>query len=141
MGLSLLFFPLWIIFFVFLLIIFAFIVWIWAIIDCLTSRLTTAEKLFWVIVILLFHIIGVILYFVFSRMSGKSMVKTKNFKGKKLLRSKKNRVIAGVCAGIGEYLGMDPTIIRLLWVIFIFLSFGAAILAYIIAWIIIPEGK
>ena len=66
------------------------------------------------------------------------MFKTKNLRGKKLFRSK-NRVIAGVCAGIGDYLGIDPTVIRLLWVLLIFFSFGAALLAYIIAWIIIPE--
>ena len=62
-------------------------------------------------------------------------------KGKKLLRSKKNRVIAGVCGGIGEYLGIDPTVIRLLWVLFTFLSVGAGLIAYIIAWILIPEKK
>jgi len=62
-------------------------------------------------------------------------------KGKKLLRSKKNRVIAGVCGGIGEYLGIDPTLIRLVWILFTLLSAGAGILAYIISWIIIPEKK
>jgi phage shock protein PspC (stress-responsive transcriptional regulator) len=56
----------------------------------------------------------------------------------KLYRSKSNRIIAGVCGGIGEYLGIDPTLIRLLWVLFS-LSIGAGLLAYIIAWIIIPE--
>lgn len=56
----------------------------------------------------------------------------------KLYRSKSNRIIAGVCGGIGEYLGIDPTFIRLLWVLFS-LSIGAGLLAYIIAWIIIPE--
>ncbi len=61
-------------------------------------------------------------------------------KGKKLFRSRKNRVIAGVCGGVGEYFGVDPTIIRLLWVVFTLMG-GAGILAYIIAWIIIPEGK
>lgn len=56
----------------------------------------------------------------------------------KLYRSKSNRIIAGVCGGIGEYLGIDPTLIRLLWILFS-LSIGAGLLAYIIAWIIIPE--
>ena len=56
---------------------------------------------------------------------------------KNLYRSKKNRLIAGVCGGIGEYLDVDPTLIRLLWV---FLSLqGVGIVGYIIAWIIIPE--
>jgi len=62
-------------------------------------------------------------------------------KGKKLMRSKKNRVIAGVCGGLGNYFGIDPTVVRLLWVLFTFISGGAGILAYIIAWIIIPEEK
>ena len=48
-------------------------------------------------------------------------------------------MIAGVCAGIGEYLGLDPTVIRLLWVLLTFFSGGVGVLAYIIAWIIIPE--
>jgi len=67
-------------------------------------------------------------------------MRTNKLKGKKLLRSKKNRMIAGVCGGIGEYLGIDPTVIRLLWVLFTLISLGAGIIAYIIAWIIIPEN-
>ena len=56
---------------------------------------------------------------------------------KRLYRSKKNRVIAGVCGGLGDYFDVDPTLIRLIWVLFMFT--GAGILAYIIAWIIMPE--
>ena len=59
---------------------------------------------------------------------------------KRLYRSKTNRVIGGVCGGIGEYFGIDPTIIRLIWVILALMG-GAGIIAYIIAWIIIPEEK
>lgn len=56
---------------------------------------------------------------------------------KKLYRSKRNKIIAGVCGGIGEYLGVDPTLVRLLWVL---LSLqGIGIIGYVIAWIIIPE--
>ena len=63
-------------------------------------------------------------------------------KTKKLYRSKKDKVIAGVCSGIGEYAKVDSNIIRLLWVVGTFLLFGAGIIAYIIAWIILPEkGK
>ena len=59
-------------------------------------------------------------------------------KRKKLYRSNKNRIIAGICGGLGEYFKIDPTLIRLLWAFsVIFLGFG--ILAYIIAWIIIPS--
>ena len=59
---------------------------------------------------------------------------------KRLYRSKRDRVLAGVCAGIGEYFDVDPVLVRVLWVIFSLL-YGAGILAYIIAWIIIPEKK
>lgn len=57
---------------------------------------------------------------------------------KKLMRSSMNRMVCGVCGGIGEYLGIDPTVIRLLWVIFTFCG-GCGIIAYIIAAIVIPE--
>lgn len=57
---------------------------------------------------------------------------------KKLYRSRNNRMIAGVCGGIGEYLEIDPTLVRLLWLLFA-LGMGSGIVVYIIAWIIIPE--
>ena len=57
---------------------------------------------------------------------------------KKLYRSKKNRVIAGVCAGVGEYLKIDPVVVRIIWLVFS-LAYGIGILAYIIAWIVVPE--
>ena len=56
---------------------------------------------------------------------------------KKLYRSRMDRKICGVCGGVGEYFAIDPTLIRLLFVIFGLT--GAGILAYIIAAIIIPE--
>lgn len=56
---------------------------------------------------------------------------------RRLYRSRKNRIIGGVAGGIGEYLGIDPTIVRLVWVILAFV--GVGIVAYIVAWIIIPE--
>lgn len=56
---------------------------------------------------------------------------------KKLYRSRKDSKIAGVCGGIAEYFNVDPTIIRLLAVLTIFFG-GGGIIAYIIAWIIIP---
>jgi len=57
---------------------------------------------------------------------------------KKLYRSKKDQMIAGVCAGIGEYFELDPTLVRLA---FILLSFagGGGVIAYIICAIVIPE--
>ena len=56
---------------------------------------------------------------------------------KKLYRNTQNKMIAGVCSGLGEYLNIDPTIVRLIWAL-IGLA-GAGILAYLIAAIIIPE--
>jgi phage shock protein C len=55
---------------------------------------------------------------------------------KKLYRSNANKMICGVCQGIAEYINLDPTIIRLLWVIFSI--FGVGILVYIVAAIIMP---
>jgi phage shock protein PspC (stress-responsive transcriptional regulator) len=57
---------------------------------------------------------------------------------KKLYRSKTNRIIAGVCGGLGEYLNIDATIIRLLLVAFSLMG-GMGVIFYIIAAIIIPE--
>jgi phage shock protein PspC (stress-responsive transcriptional regulator) len=58
---------------------------------------------------------------------------------KRLYRApEKDSIIAGVCAGIGNYFGVDPVIVRLIWVLLIF-GWGFGILAYILAWIIIPR--
>ena len=59
-------------------------------------------------------------------------------KGKKLYRSRENAMLAGVCGGIGEYFDIDPTIVRLAWVILGFCG-GVGIWAYIIAAVIIPQ--
>ena len=56
---------------------------------------------------------------------------------KKLLRSVDNRMLCGVCGGIGKYFNIDPTLIRLVWAL-ASLS-GGGLLVYIIAAIIIPE--
>lgn len=57
---------------------------------------------------------------------------------KKLYRSTVNCMLAGVCGGIAEYFNVDPTIIRLAWVLFS-VAGGSGVLAYIIAAIIIPK--
>ena len=57
---------------------------------------------------------------------------------KELRRDPNNKIIAGVCSGIANYLDIDPVIIRLIWAAAIFL-FGTGFLFYIICWIIIPE--
>ena len=58
---------------------------------------------------------------------------------KKLYKSNQNKMICGVCGGIGEYFGIDPTIIRLAWAIFCVMG-GASILAYILAAVIVPSN-
>ena len=59
---------------------------------------------------------------------------------KRLYKSSTNRVLCGVCGGIGEYFNIDPTIIRLIFVLFVF-GVGIGLLAYIVAAIIMPEQK
>lgn len=59
--------------------------------------------------------------------------------GNKLYRSTQNRILGGVCGGIAEYFGLDPALVRIIWLVTIFAG-GAGILAYIIAWILIPES-
>lgn len=58
--------------------------------------------------------------------------------GKKLYRSRKSRMLCGICGGIGEYLNIDPTLVRLLAVLLG--CSGTGILVYIIAAIIIPDS-
>ncbi|MFW6149025.1 MAG: PspC domain-containing protein [Atribacterota bacterium] len=58
---------------------------------------------------------------------------------KKLYRSKKDSMIAGVCGGIAEYFDIDSTLVRLLAILIVFLG-GVGVIVYIIAWIIIPEN-
>ena len=60
---------------------------------------------------------------------------------KRLYRSRTDRIFGGVCAGIGEYAEVDPTIVRLIWVVLTLLSLGVGLAVYIVAWIIIPEGQ
>jgi phage shock protein C len=57
---------------------------------------------------------------------------------RKLYRSRTNSMIAGVCGGLGEYLNVDPTILRVVAVLLIFAD-GIGLLAYIVGWIIIPR--
>ncbi|MCX6276704.1 MAG: PspC domain-containing protein [Bacteroidetes bacterium] len=59
---------------------------------------------------------------------------------KRLTRSPKDRVLGGVCAGIGNYFNVDPVLIRVVWAVGFFAA-GIGFLAYLIAWIIIPEEK
>ena len=60
-------------------------------------------------------------------------------KGKRLYKSITNRTICGVCGGIGEYFDIDPTIIRILWIVFTFAG-GSGILAYIICALVMSNA-
>jgi phage shock protein C len=58
---------------------------------------------------------------------------------KQLTRSNTNRMIAGVCAGLGEYLNIDPTVVRLLFVLGFFLTGPGILIAYLIMAVVVPE--
>jgi phage shock protein C len=55
----------------------------------------------------------------------------------KLYRSRSNKMIAGVCGGLAKYFNMDPTWMRLLFIIFLLLG-GSAFLVYVVMWLIVP---
>ncbi len=59
---------------------------------------------------------------------------------KRLFRSRENKMICGVCGGIAEYFNIDPTLVRLGWVLVSVCSFGTGVLAYFIAAVIMPEA-
>lgn len=58
---------------------------------------------------------------------------------KRIYKIEKGKKLDGVCGGIAEYFDIDPTLIRLIWVIFTACSFGSGIIAYIIAAIVMPR--
>ena len=57
---------------------------------------------------------------------------------KKLRRSRNNQMISGVCAGLADFLSLDPTLVRVLYAIFSFISFGTGVILYIIMLAIMP---
>lgn len=59
---------------------------------------------------------------------------------KRLVRSRDDRWLAGVCGGIGAYAGIDPNLVRLLAVVGALFSGGTLLVAYIVAWILMPEA-
>jgi len=60
---------------------------------------------------------------------------------KTLTRSLTDRMVAGVCGGLANYTGMDPTVIRLIFVLLFFVTGPGVLLAYLIMMIIVPEEK
>lgn len=58
---------------------------------------------------------------------------------KKLYRSRTDRMIAGVCGGLGKYLGIDPTLVRLVFALLVLFGVGSGLVLYIILMVIVPE--
>ena len=59
---------------------------------------------------------------------------------KRLKRNTQNKVIGGVCSGLGEYFGIDPIIFRLVFVALLLFGFGAGFIIYLILWLLMPAG-
>ena len=65
----------------------------------------------------------------------KSLQKEKPYK--RLYRSRRERMIAGVCGGLADYFDMDPTWVRIIFIVFLLLG-GSAFLVYLIMWLVVP---
>ena len=57
---------------------------------------------------------------------------------KQLMRSGRDKKIAGVCAGLAKYFNIDPTLVRVLWIISV-CALGTGVLAYAVCWFVMPE--
>ncbi len=57
---------------------------------------------------------------------------------KRLYRSRMTRMLGGVCGGVASYFQLDPSLVRIAWVVFTLLG-GAGLLAYLICWVVIPD--
>lgn len=58
---------------------------------------------------------------------------------KVLYRPRNDRMVGGVCAGLANYIGMDVTLMRVIWVVGTIITGGAGLLAYLVTWIIMPD--
>jgi phage shock protein PspC (stress-responsive transcriptional regulator) len=58
---------------------------------------------------------------------------------RRLLRPLDDRIVAGVCSGIGRYFGVDPVLIRVAFAIFAVVTWGTALIAYPVIWFLMPE--
>lgn len=92
-------------------------------------------------------IVGVIVLTRYNKRQGNRRTVTEDEKadtdsarGSSIVRPRDDRILAGVCSGIGYYIKLDPTIVRLLWVIGTFATGGVALIIYIILAIVFPEG-
>ena len=101
---------------------------------CLERRKTSKKKNFW-----RFSAIGFIYFRMYWKMEGGDMPKDETKEIKRVYRSKKNKMLAGVCGGIAEYFEVDPVLVRLLFVLLLFMGF-VGIIIYLVAWLLIPEN-
>jgi phage shock protein PspC (stress-responsive transcriptional regulator) len=60
---------------------------------------------------------------------------------KRLYRSNEDRMIAGVCAGIAEYFALDPTLVRIGYILLCVFTAFTGVAAYLILWIVVPQRK
>lgn len=58
---------------------------------------------------------------------------------KRLTRNTENKMLGGVCSGVADYFGVDVTLVRLLTVVGTILGLGSLIVAYVVAWLVMPE--
>lgn len=59
---------------------------------------------------------------------------------KRLIRTRDDQMIAGVCGGLARYLGVDPTLVRVAAVVALVFGFPAAVVGYVLAWAIMPSA-
>lgn len=60
-------------------------------------------------------------------------------KPKRLYRDNKEKLLGGVCAGLAHYFNVDPTIMRLLYIMLVIITGGVAVFAYLVMWVITPQ--
>ncbi|MBR1644771.1 MAG: PspC domain-containing protein [Bacteroidales bacterium] len=58
--------------------------------------------------------------------------------GKRLTRSRRDKKIAGVCGGIGRYFGIDPTLVRIIFLVLL-LVYGGGLMVYLVCWLLMGE--
>ena len=58
---------------------------------------------------------------------------------KRLLRNTDDKMLGGVCSGLADYLGLDVTLVRVLTVLGAILGLGSIVIAYLVAWVLVPE--
>ena len=59
---------------------------------------------------------------------------------RRLTRSRDDRMLSGVCGGVGEYAGIDANLVRLLVVLGTVIGFGSLLVAYVVAWVLMPQA-